>query len=209
MPDELRSAVEREIADLRAEVRDKQAKLELNAIESGNEIGVLRRQRDDLRAEVERLKQQHQEYDERNIGIIDRLRAEVERERKRIAECIEAWEGTIAKLELQLSQKSAEVGRLTRERDEALRDLQYQTDARLQDARDSTTGFQRWKLEHHDPLHQSHAALVAALERLTTEFRWLPELGRACIGNTNVAVLELRLSEARAALDAARQEVKP
>lgn len=59
-----------------------------------------------LRAEVANLKQQHQEWDERNIGIIGRLRAEVERlKRDHLARAL----------------ANEEIIRLRRERDEALK----------------------------------------------------------------------------------------
>lgn len=51
-----------------------------------------------------------------------------------------------------------------------------------------------------DPRDEALKVAEEAMEKTCAELRWIPELARPCVGNTNVAVVERRLEEMAAAL---------
>lgn len=54
------------------------------------------------------------------------------------------------------------------------RDLEYQTEARIQDAKDNTTNFHRWKAAYHEPLVQQLAAERERAEKAERAFAVQP-----------------------------------
>lgn len=66
---------------------------------------------------------------------------------------------------------------------------------------DQATVISRLSTER-DTLTAHCERLREVLGKVTAEFRWLPSMARACIGYTNVAVLERRIAECDAALAA-------
>jgi hypothetical protein len=57
-----------------------------------------------------------------------------------------------------------------------------------------------------DQLKAINADMLATLEKLTNEANAIAEMARPCIGNTNVACLLTRCTEARAAIARAKGE---
>jgi hypothetical protein len=55
---------------------------------------------------------------------------------------------------------------------------------------------------------QALLAVAETSKRVLAELRWMPELARPCIGNTNVAVIEQKIAELTEALAALEKEEK-